>query len=91
MTNKVIDCIHALARRNRAANGIDFGWRDGTPVLDYEDDENDMDDPDYNPEHYDYEDDNNYDSEDGGNDDAGANNPQPIVGVEHNNNNKINE
>ena len=93
MPNEVIDCIHALARRNRAANGITFGWRDGTPILDDEDDDNDMADPDYNPDHYDSEDDDDYysDSKDDGDDDAGANNPQPISGVEHNSNNKINE
>ena len=28
---KVIDRIHALARRNRSVNVITFGWRDGTP------------------------------------------------------------
>ena len=93
MPNKVIYCIHALARRNRSANGIAFGWRDGTPIIDDEDDNNDMADTDYNLDHYDSEDDNDYDSDskDDGGDDAGANDPQPIAGVEHNNNNKINE
>ena len=80
MPNELTDSIHVLARRNRSANGITFGWRYGTPILDDEDDENDMDDPDYNPDHYDSEDDNDYDSdsEDDGDDDAGTNDPQPI-------------
>ena len=86
MPNEVMDHIHALAWRNRDANGINFGWRDGTPILDNEDDDNDMADPDYNPDHYDSEDDDDYDSnsKDDGDDDAGANNPQYIAGVEHN-------
>ena len=90
---KVIDRIHAIAQRNRAANGITFGWRDGTPILDDEEDDNDMADPDYNPYHYDSKDDDDYDSDskDDGNDDAGANDPQPSSGLEHNNNNKINK
>ena len=93
MPNELIDRIHALARRNRSENGITFGWRDGTPILDDEDDDKYMADPDYNPYHYDSEEDDDYDpdSEDYGDDDAGANDPQPIAGVEHNNNNKINE
>ena len=49
------------------------------------------DQTDYNLDHYDSEDDDDSDSEDDGNDDAGANDPQPIAGVEHNNNNRINE
>ena len=93
MPNEVIDCIHALARRNMAANGIAFGWRRETPILDDEDDYNDMADLDYSPNHYDSEDENDYDSysEDDGNDYAGTNYPQPIAGVEHNNKNKINK
>ena len=57
-----------------------FGWRYGTPILDDEDDDNDMDDPNYNPDHYDSEDDNDYyyNSKDDGDDDAGANDPQHI-------------
>ena len=57
MPNKVIDRIHALARRNRAANGNAFGLMDGTPILDYENDDNYMADPNYNPDHCNYEDD----------------------------------
>ena len=80
MPNELNDSIHVLARRNRAANGITFGWRYSTPILDDEDDDNDMDDPNYNPDHYDSEDDNDYDynSKYDGDDDAGANDPQPI-------------
>ena len=91
MPNKVIDSVHALARRDRAANGINFGWRDSTPILDDEDDNNDISDPDYNPDHYNSEDDNDSDSEDDGDDYSGASDPQPIAGLEHNNNNKINK
>ena len=78
MPNKVIDRVHALALYNKAANGITFGWRDSTLILENEDDDNGMPDPDYNPYQYDSEDDDDYDSEDDGDDDAGANNPQPM-------------
>ena len=83
MLNEVIDHIHALERHTRAADGITFVCRDGTPILDDEDDDNDMASPDYNPDHCNSEDDDDYDSdyEDDGNDDAGANDPQHIAVV----------
>jgi hypothetical protein len=38
MPDDVIDRVHILARRDRAATGLTFGWRDGTPVADDTDD-----------------------------------------------------
>ena len=89
MSNEVIYRVHVLAWRNKAANGITFGWRVCTPILDNKDGDNDMADPNYNPDHYNSEDDDDSDYEDDGDDDAGANDPQPIAGVEHNNNNRL--
>ena len=82
MPSEVIDRVHALARRNKAGNGLTFGWRDGSPILDDDTDE-DMADPDYNPDHY--------DSESDSDDDDDEDNTDPAAGVEHNNNNILNE
>jgi hypothetical protein len=73
MPAEVIDRVHALARRSKAALGITFAWRDGTKVQD--DDEGDLDaaaddeDLDYDPQGGDEEDDQDYYEEEEDDDD----------------------
>ena len=84
MPADVIDRVHALARRSRAAIGLTFGWRDGTEILDEANEEYDhaIDDADsdYEPnddDDYDYDDYDDYDS------DAGEPINPVIAGVDH--------
>jgi hypothetical protein len=50
MPGEVIERVHVLARRNPAGRDIQFGWRDGTPIEDGPDDEDDFHDEDYMPD-----------------------------------------
>jgi hypothetical protein len=56
MPADVIERVHALARRDKAATGLNFAWRDGNPVTD-DDGDDTMADPDYDPRDDDSEDD----------------------------------
>jgi hypothetical protein len=47
MPSDVIDRVHTFARRDKAATGLTFGWRDGTQVIE---DDDSMADPDYDPD-----------------------------------------
>jgi hypothetical protein len=49
MPNDVVDRVHTLARRDKAATGLTFGWRDGSSVTDHDNDDDHMADPDYDP------------------------------------------
>jgi hypothetical protein len=44
MPGEVIDRVHALAHRNPAGGDVQFGWRDGTPIDEGPEDEDDAHD-----------------------------------------------
>jgi Reverse transcriptase (RNA-dependent DNA polymerase)/Zinc knuckle len=49
MPQDVIDRVNTLGRRSFAADDLTFAWRDGTPILDDNDDSGDDADSDYDP------------------------------------------
>jgi hypothetical protein len=75
MPGEVIDRVLALARGNPAGGDLQFGWRDGSPIEDLPDDEDDLHDEDYFPQ------DNDSDSDDDG---SYAPEPHPAGGVGYN-------
>jgi hypothetical protein len=78
MPNDIIDRVHVLARRDKSAPGLAFGWRDGTAITDNDDGDDPMADPDYDPDDDGGESDSDtsyYDDDDGNPDEA------PIAGV----------
>jgi hypothetical protein len=93
MPQDVVNRVHVLARRSNANKELLFTWRDGRPITDDADAENDDDpaDEDYNPDDDDAYDDNDddeyaypFEADDG--DEDGFYNPL-VAGVDDTNNN----
>jgi hypothetical protein len=50
MPKDVIDRVHKLARRSKANRDLLFAWRDGTPIADDGEDDDNEDHPDWDPD-----------------------------------------
>jgi hypothetical protein len=75
----VIDRVHVLARRSNANRDLTFAWRDGTTIIDEEDE---GDDSDYKPEDTEYDSESDSDSDfvpDGDDDEEDAGDDDRIV------------
>jgi hypothetical protein len=77
MPGEVIERVQQLARRNPAGGALEFGWRNGEPIEDGPDEEDDGHDDDYNP---DSDDESDGDSDDDNSYDADP--PHPVAGVD---------
>ena len=80
MPNDVIDCVHHMARQQRANHGLIFGDRHQNTSVDnyWDDSDDDSDDESYHPEDDQHDDDDDDHFDDSGDDDQAPYNHPPV-------------